>query len=293
MFLLEIELPQTLVLWVLLLVRIVCLAFVVVSIYLTYTVLHPTIIPYPWPARTSQNKNKLRASSTSQNKNKLKASSFAKRQTLAVYAGSFNPPHKGHLSILKYLSTRFDKVVVAIGMNPDKTYDVTPHDRAAMVTKMLLAEDDDTTSDTTNIEVHVVIGYIWRFVKTQFPSRKFSNTSFIRGIRTMEADYADEQFLHILNTFGPLLVGPFVWPISTIIIMGDPGFNHVSSSLVRKIIGQVKSGKRTPSSEGVSSSNSDEALSDNESRVLAESLGKLVPQSIVSQVAQAYGGVSE
>ena len=39
---------------------------------------------------------------------------------------------------------------------------------------------------------------------------------FIRGIRTWDQDGEEERFLHILNSFGPLIVGPLIWPIPTI-----------------------------------------------------------------------------
>ena len=40
---------------------------------------------------------------------------------LAIYPGSFNPLHKGHKYILNQANKLFDKVVLAVGMNPDKT----------------------------------------------------------------------------------------------------------------------------------------------------------------------------
>ncbi|MBO7510987.1 MAG: adenylyltransferase/cytidyltransferase family protein, partial [Bacteroidales bacterium] len=38
----------------------------------------------------------------------------------ALFPGSFDPFTAGHLNILKRALTMFDKVVVAIGINPDK-----------------------------------------------------------------------------------------------------------------------------------------------------------------------------
>ncbi len=35
-------------------------------------------------------------------------------QTVGVFAGSFKPPHKGHMAVVEYLSERFDKVLVFI-----------------------------------------------------------------------------------------------------------------------------------------------------------------------------------
>jgi len=39
---------------------------------------------------------------------------------IAVYAGSFNPFHKGHYNILQKAERIFDKVIVAKGVNPEK-----------------------------------------------------------------------------------------------------------------------------------------------------------------------------
>jgi cytidyltransferase-like protein len=35
-------------------------------------------------------------------------------QTIALFGGSFKPPHKGHMAVVEYLAERFDKVVVFI-----------------------------------------------------------------------------------------------------------------------------------------------------------------------------------
>ena len=40
---------------------------------------------------------------------------------IAVFAGSFNPFHKGHYNVLQKAEKLFDKVIVAFGKNPDKT----------------------------------------------------------------------------------------------------------------------------------------------------------------------------
>lgn len=43
-----------------------------------------------------------------------------KNPRIGVYAGSFNPFHKGHLNVLEQAEQIFDKVVIAYGINPDK-----------------------------------------------------------------------------------------------------------------------------------------------------------------------------
>ena len=45
-----------------------------------------------------------------------------RKPKIGLYAGSFNPFHKGHLNILQKAEQIFDKVIIAKGWNPDKDY---------------------------------------------------------------------------------------------------------------------------------------------------------------------------
>jgi phosphopantetheine adenylyltransferase len=107
--------------------------------------------------------------------------------------------------------------------------------------------------------IAVVTGYIWRHVK-----REGANV-FIRGIRSWEKDGHDEQSLQILNTWGPLVMGPLWWPLPTIFLEGKPIYNHVSSTLIRDIC-------RTKDA--------------NEAQ---EEVARLVPRSIAEDVTRFYG----
>ncbi|MBK1835095.1 adenylyltransferase/cytidyltransferase family protein, partial [Roseibacillus ishigakijimensis] len=40
----------------------------------------------------------------------------------AVYAGSFDPPTNGHLWMIEQGLALFDRLIVAIGTNPSKSY---------------------------------------------------------------------------------------------------------------------------------------------------------------------------
>mmetsp|Transcript_10497 Transcript_10497/g.11242 ORF Transcript_10497/g.11242 Transcript_10497/m.11242 type:complete len:123 (+) Transcript_10497:654-1022(+) len=109
----------------------------------------------------------------------------------------------------------------------------------------------------------VVDGYIWRYAK------RVGATRFIRGIRSWEKDGYDERALQILNTWGPLLLGP-VFPIKTIYLEGDPHYNHISSTLIRDIC-------------------STSACDDNSfDKNKEDALSKLVPTEVAQKVAKLY-----
>ena len=48
----------------------------------------------------------------------------------AVYPGSFNPVHLGHMHVILQASRLFDEVRVLIAVNPEKTYRVSAEDRS-------------------------------------------------------------------------------------------------------------------------------------------------------------------
>lgn len=107
----------------------------------------------------------------------------------------------------------------------------------------------------------VVDGYIWRYAKREGAS------IFFRGIRSWEKDGHEEQTLQILNTWGPLLLGPLCWPVPTIYLEGHTKYNHVSSTLIRDI---CKGGKDSTMKDSVNA------------------LTELVPAEVVPKVEQLY-----
>lgn len=180
---------------------------VVAFLYAAFTLIYPIIVPpvhaYPWQIPADYKRRQLDKDMT------------------VVLAGSYNPPHRGHLAMISHLSERYGKVIVVIGMNPNKRYAVTPPQRAMLLKAML--------KSLPNVHVEVVEGYIWRFAKRR------NVRIFFRGIRTWEKDGHEERHLQILNTWGPLLLGPLWWPIPTQFLEGKPEYNHISSTLIREM----------------------------------------------------------
>ncbi|CAK0896407.1 unnamed protein product [Prorocentrum cordatum] len=53
----------------------------------------------------------------------------SRREGVAVLAGSFNPPHLGHLQMLTHLAAAHETVYAVIGVNPSKRYAVSAYER--------------------------------------------------------------------------------------------------------------------------------------------------------------------
>ena len=224
------------------------LLFAVVAIsILIFRVIFPTIITHPWSIPPKDSRQ----------------SKLDKRATV-VLAGSFNPPHWGHLVMIRYLADRYGKVICCIGVNPNKQYDITPQSRAEILREMLKTDD----GVCKNVTVEVVSGYIWRFARAQ------NATLFFRGIRTWSVDGHEERNLQILNTWGPLLLG-WIWPIKTIFLEGDPRYREVSSTLVRQLCA-----RRRDRTESKGNDADDDELT------------RLVPERVASKVAEVYGANS-
>ena len=104
----------------------------------------------------------------------------------AVYVGSFDPFTNGHLEIVTKASEIFDKVVIGMGINPNKK-------RAYDSLKMKQAiETTLKENNLNNVEVE-----IYDTLSVDL-AKKHNAKYFVRGLRNAE-DYAYEENLAKLN----------------------------------------------------------------------------------------------
>ena len=216
------------------------LALASATLWLYLRLYHPVVNPFPWSM-----------SPTPEGR-------AADRKCKVVLAGSFTPPHRGHLAMLEHLSRRYGDVIAVVGMNSSKSYDVTPQQRADLLRAMV---DDEGNGTKGKVRVEIVEGYIWKFAMAKGVSIMF------RGIRTWEKDGVEERHLQLLNTWGPMMYGPLRWPLPTQFLEGKPEYNHISSTLIRDIC-KGKGGKLSGK---------------NRSELLA-----LVPDVAADRIATAY-----
>lgn len=87
----------------------------------------------------------------------------------ALFAGSFHPPTKGHLDIIKRSASLYDKVFVAVMYNAEKQYTLTVDQRIDMLKKI--------TSNLENVEIVSDTGLTAEFAK------RLDCGVLVRGVR--------------------------------------------------------------------------------------------------------------
>ena len=137
---------------------------------------------------------------------------------VGFYAGSFDPFTIGHLEVLKKACLLFDKVVIGIGINPDKQRRFSESEMKVAIEKVLKREN------LTNTDVVIYQGL------TTDTAREYKTLFLVRGIRN-RMDYDYEENLGNINEN--------ISGLDTIFVRAGK-FGFVSSSMVYEIF---KNGK--------------------------------------------------
>ena len=72
----------------------------------------------------------------------------------AVFPGSFDPLTLGHIDIVKRSLQLFDKVIIAIGMNPEKKYMFSLKKRKEFITSIFKNEKKILIKDYAGLTVN-------------------------------------------------------------------------------------------------------------------------------------------
>ena len=129
---------------------------------------------------------------------------------IAVYAGSFSPPTKGHLDIIRRGAAMFDTLVVAVLSQEEKQYRFSPEDRRGML--------EQITGDLPNVRVISDTGLLVDVV------RREGADVILRGLRNVSDLLFEMQMAEANRQIGGL---------ETIFISCLPEYSMISSTIVR------------------------------------------------------------
>jgi pantetheine-phosphate adenylyltransferase len=131
----------------------------------------------------------------------------------AVYTGSFDPITLGHLDVIQRASRIFDRIVVGVGINPEKQPIFSLTERVSLV--------EASVADLPNVAVALFSGLSVAFVREQ------GADVLLRGVRSL-TDIDAEFTMTLANR--KLDPG-----IETVFLMADAQYSHISSSLLKQI----------------------------------------------------------
>jgi pantetheine-phosphate adenylyltransferase len=135
------------------------------------------------------------------------------REITAVYPGSFDPFHLGHLDIVRRALTIFPRVVVAVLENRDKRPLLTVEDRVTLIRA--------TLRDIPGVEVTSFSGLLVDFLQ------QANARVILRGMRAV-SDFEYEFQIALMNRR--------LWhPAETVFLTPNEEFTYLSGRVVREI----------------------------------------------------------
>jgi len=155
-----------------------------------------------------------------------------------LFAGSWNPPHEGHMDILRALVGRHGKVVAWVGENRAKKYTATAAQRAALVRAVVDADPK------LRGKVEVVLAEPHTYWSSDFVWRTMYKRGIdimYRGIRSWDRDWPAETFNHVMNLAGPKLFGPLQRSPYTRYVLAGEDRCDLSSTKIRALVADGQS----------------------------------------------------
>jgi pantetheine-phosphate adenylyltransferase len=132
---------------------------------------------------------------------------------VAVYTGTFDPVHLGHLDIITRGSRLFDRLIVGVGINPDKSPFFTMEERVKLIRTVV--------GHLPNVTVKGFKGLAVSFVRQEGAG------VLLRGLRTT-SEMENEFTMSLMN----LNLDP---EIESAFLMAREPYSHLSSTLLRQI----------------------------------------------------------
>ena len=130
-----------------------------------------------------------------------------------LFAGTFDPYTRGHHALVERALAMFDKVVVAVGRNLGKNCMFSLEERVAAIEKVYAG------NDRVSVAVYDTL--------TMDFARSVGAVALLRGVRSVK-DFEYERDIADIN----LRLGG----MDTIMLISEPEYASVSSSVVRELI---------------------------------------------------------
>lgn len=133
----------------------------------------------------------------------------------AVFVGSFDPFHDGHKSIVQRALQLFDRVVVGIGINPDKQYMFSVEERIERI-RAAFPDGDITVEAYSGLTIDF--------------ARSHGAQYIVKGVRNATDFVYEQQQAEWNKQHGG---------IETVLLLSEPGLEELSSTNVRKALSSL------------------------------------------------------
>jgi len=132
--------------------------------------------------------------------------------TKAMYPGSFDPLHLGHLNVVEIASGIFDEVIVVTMQNPEKKSFLTLEEREELLKSSFSHLPNVSTANSSGLVIDA--------------ASALGATVVVKGLRSA-GDFEIEMQMAQTNKS--------VSGIETIFIPAEPAHSHISSRFIREI----------------------------------------------------------
>lgn len=134
-------------------------------------------------------------------------------EKIAVYPGTFDPITNGHLDIVDRALELFDKVIIAIAINPGKTPVFSLEERIEMIRKCYPSDGD------LRVEIDPISGLLVDY------AHKRKAKAIVRGLRAV-SDFDYEFQLALMNR-------KLDREVDTLFLMAGFRWIYISSSIIK------------------------------------------------------------
>ena len=135
------------------------------------------------------------------------------KKTVAIYPGTFDPVTNGHIDIIKRALKLFNKLIVAVAHNPQKTPMFTQEERVSFIRK--------ATRGWKNLEIDSFDDLLINY------ARKKGANVIIRGLRAI-SDFDFELQMGLMNR-------TLDKSLETIFMIPSEEYSFLSSKIIKEI----------------------------------------------------------